>query len=327
MNFASDNIVGASAPVLDALVPRQCGRDAGLRRRRHHGARRGHASRDFRARRRRVPRRPRARPPTRLARRGRPALGLGVCHREAHVIDDECGAPEFFMHGAKLIGLPGVGGKIAAADVAAFLDGLPKAVKQMPPKALSISQATECGTVYSLDEIARSRRVVPRHGLVAPHGRGALRQRARRARLHAGRDDLEAGRRHPLLRRHQERLPGGGGHRGLRSGAGGGAGLPRASAPARSSRRAASSPPSSRAISRTTTGSPMPATPTRWRRASRKGSRSLPGVRLAWPTEANEVFPILPQRARQGPAGAGAVYHPWTSSSLAAGERVGADEG
>ena len=38
-----------------------------------------------------------------------PPWGLCVCHEEAHVIDDECGAPEFFTHGAKLVGLPGAG--------------------------------------------------------------------------------------------------------------------------------------------------------------------------------------------------------------------------
>ena len=44
-----------------------------------------------------------------------PPWGLCLCHRELHVIDDECGAPEFFMHGAKLVGLPGVAGKLPAA--------------------------------------------------------------------------------------------------------------------------------------------------------------------------------------------------------------------
>ena len=94
---------------------------------------------------------PRGRLPTRLALAAAvPPWGLCVCHREAHVIDDECGAPEFFMHGAKMVGLPGVGGEApAAGGGGVILTACSKAVKQMPPKALSISQVTECGTVYS----------------------------------------------------------------------------------------------------------------------------------------------------------------------------------
>ena len=55
-----------------------------------------------------------------------PPWGLCVCHEEAHVIDDECGAPEFFMHGAKLKGLPGIGGKIEPGSLAAYLESLPE---------------------------------------------------------------------------------------------------------------------------------------------------------------------------------------------------------
>ena len=53
-----------------------------------------------------------------------------------------------------MAGLPGVGAKIEPAVLDAFLAGLPQHVKQMPPRGLSISQATECGLVYSLPEIA-----------------------------------------------------------------------------------------------------------------------------------------------------------------------------
>ena len=83
-----------------------------------------------------------------------PPWGLCVCHREAHVIDDECGAPEFFMHAAKLAGLPGVAAKLTPETLTHWLDSLSPSVKQMPPRALSLSQLTECGTAYSRDEIA-----------------------------------------------------------------------------------------------------------------------------------------------------------------------------
>src|SRR5215211_1739289 len=87
-----------------------------------------------------------------------------VCSSDL-VIDDECGAPEFFTHGAKLAGLPGVGAKLRAEDVAAYVAGLPRSVKQMPAKALSISQVTEGGMVYGLDEIAALGAVCREHRL------------------------------------------------------------------------------------------------------------------------------------------------------------------
>ena len=79
---------------------------------------------------------------------------------------------------------PGIGAKLKPEDIDAYLRSLPKAVKQMPPKALSISQVTECGMVYGLDEIAALGAGLPRARPVLPHGRRPLRQRARVARLH-----------------------------------------------------------------------------------------------------------------------------------------------
>ena len=77
------------------------------------------------------------------------------CHEEAHIIDDECGAPEFFTAGAKLVGIPGRNGKITPDALSETLARFPRGlVKTTQPGALSLSQATEAGTVYSLDEIA-----------------------------------------------------------------------------------------------------------------------------------------------------------------------------
>jgi threonine aldolase len=76
------------------------------------------------------------------------------CHEEAHVHDDECAAPEFFTGGAKLVGIPGLGGKITPDGLRETLDRYPRGlVKASQPGALSLSQATEAGTLYSLDEI------------------------------------------------------------------------------------------------------------------------------------------------------------------------------
>ena len=77
------------------------------------------------------------------------------CHEEAHVQDDECGAPEFFTHGAKLVGVPGVAGKITPSALAETLERYPRGlVKSVQPAVLTLSQATEAGTLYTLAEIS-----------------------------------------------------------------------------------------------------------------------------------------------------------------------------
>ena len=84
-----------------------------------------------------------------------PPHGAIFCHEEAHIANDECGAPEFFTAGAKLVTLPGAPGKISAQSLAAGLARYPRGlVKQVQPAALSLTQATECGTLYTLEEIA-----------------------------------------------------------------------------------------------------------------------------------------------------------------------------
>ena len=77
------------------------------------------------------------------------------CHEEAHIHDDECGAPELFTGGAKLVGIPGEGGKITPDALGETLARFPRGlVKTVQPGALSLSQATEAGTIYSPEEIS-----------------------------------------------------------------------------------------------------------------------------------------------------------------------------
>jgi len=84
-----------------------------------------------------------------------PPWGAILCHDESHVVRDECGAPEFFSGGARLIGLPGIGCKLAPETVATHLARLPEgSVHSSQPAALSVTQATEAGTIYSLQELA-----------------------------------------------------------------------------------------------------------------------------------------------------------------------------
>jgi threonine aldolase len=76
-----------------------------------------------------------------------------VCHEAAHVQNDECGAPEFFTHGAKLFTVGGQDAKLIPATVLPALERRDD-VHSTRPRALSISQSTEWGSVYQPDEIA-----------------------------------------------------------------------------------------------------------------------------------------------------------------------------
>lgn len=82
-----------------------------------------------------------------------PPYGAVLCHKDSHIMTSECGAPEFFS-GAKLIGMDSGGGKFAPAAIEQALAGLDGSVHSVQPRAVSISQATELGTVYSVAEIA-----------------------------------------------------------------------------------------------------------------------------------------------------------------------------
>ena len=83
-----------------------------------------------------------------------PPWGAVFCHEHAHIMEDECGAPELFTAGAKILGVEGNAGKIDPDALRARIARMPRGtVKQVQPAVLSLSQATECGTLYSLDEI------------------------------------------------------------------------------------------------------------------------------------------------------------------------------
>jgi threonine aldolase len=92
-----------------------------------------------------------------------PPHGAIVCHRHAHIEIDECGAPAFYTHGAKLMLVDGLGAKVTPDAVADACDRIRDDVHQVQPHALSITNATEYGLVYraaevaALGELARSR--------------------------------------------------------------------------------------------------------------------------------------------------------------------------
>ena len=83
-----------------------------------------------------------------------PPHGAVLCHEEAHILTSECGAPEFFAGGARLVGMAGDDCKLTPDGLAATLSGMDRGnVHAAPPFAISISQASELGTAYSLDEL------------------------------------------------------------------------------------------------------------------------------------------------------------------------------
>jgi threonine aldolase len=83
-----------------------------------------------------------------------PPYGAILCHKDAHIENDEAGAPGFFTAGAKLMLLEGRGAKIAPDAVAAACDRIRKDVHQVQPAAISITNATEYGLAYRAGEVA-----------------------------------------------------------------------------------------------------------------------------------------------------------------------------
>ena len=80
--------------------------------------------------------------------------GVAFCHSEAHVIADECGAPEFMTGSARLVAVEGPNGKLDPAALKTAVGRFPSdAVHQGRAMAITLTQATEMGTVYGLDEI------------------------------------------------------------------------------------------------------------------------------------------------------------------------------
>ena len=92
--------------------------------------------------------------------------GAILCAEEAHIATDECGAPEFYTAGAKLIPLPSANGQISPMQIeAAMARAIDGGVHHVLPQAVSITQATEWGTVYTPDRIGELGAACRRRGL------------------------------------------------------------------------------------------------------------------------------------------------------------------
>lgn len=92
--------------------------------------------------------------------------GISFCHREAHLIEDECGALEYLSGGSRLYPVDGTLGRIDPANLERAIGRFASEnVHAGRPVAVSITQSTEIGTVYDPDDIDAISAVAKGHGL------------------------------------------------------------------------------------------------------------------------------------------------------------------
>lgn len=95
-----------------------------------------------------------------------PPWGAVFAHAESHVLTDECGAPEFFGGGLKLVGMAGNGCKVAPETLSVTVaNHTGHAPHQVVPAVFSLAQASEAGTIYRPDEIAALAKISHAHGM------------------------------------------------------------------------------------------------------------------------------------------------------------------
>lgn len=87
-----------------------------------------------------------------------------ICSDAAHVETDECGAPEFFSNGSKLLVAPSADGKLTPAAIEALATSRTD-IHYPKPRVVTITQPTETGRVYTLDEIRAIAAMCRKHGL------------------------------------------------------------------------------------------------------------------------------------------------------------------
>lgn len=87
-----------------------------------------------------------------------------ICHETAHIETDECGAPEFASNGSKLLLAQGKNGKLSPEAIAAIVSKRTD-IHFPKPKVISITQATELGTLYSIDELVAIKQLAHKYNL------------------------------------------------------------------------------------------------------------------------------------------------------------------
>ena len=250
-----------------------------------------------------------------------PPWGAVFGHREAHVMDSEAGAPEFFTLGAKLVRVSGERGRIEPEAFSEVLQAYPRGVvKQVQASALTLSQATESGTLYKPADVARLSSIAHEAGLKV-HMDGArfanalagLKVSAAEMSWKAGVDVLSFGgtkngtlmceavvffdmalAKNFGLRRKR------GGHTVSKSRFLGAQML---------------------AYLRDDYWLDLARHANRMAARLSRGLKQVKGARLLWPTQINEVFAVLPARADRVLKQAGAVYYPWPVTGVPAAQR------
>jgi threonine aldolase len=250
-----------------------------------------------------------------------PPWGAVLCHAESHIATDECGAPEFFGGGIKLIGLPGAGGKIAPETLQDALEqGQWGGPHHVSPSVLSLSQVTEAGTIYRPHELRRLAEIAHGRGL-AVHLDGARLANAL-ARMNAS----------PAEATWQAGID------ALSFGATKNGALAAEAVvffdPARGANMQERRKRGGHLVSKHRfIAAQMEAylADGLWLRLARHANTmadrlaerlSAAGLAPVWPVEGNEVFVVLPARADERLRAAGASYYPWTSDGLPAGIEV-----
>lgn len=94
-----------------------------------------------------------------------PAWGAVFCHEDAHIQRDELGAVEFYTGGAKLVTIPGADGKVHGEDLARSIREIAESRRTAVPACVSLTNATEAGTVYSADEMRELFAIAKKNGL------------------------------------------------------------------------------------------------------------------------------------------------------------------
>ncbi len=94
-----------------------------------------------------------------------PSYGAVICHGEAHINVDECNSPEMFTGGAKMIGLHAPAGKLTPAAIEKSLKGFIRGEHDPKPATVSLTNATELGTVYAPQEVKAIADVIKPRGM------------------------------------------------------------------------------------------------------------------------------------------------------------------
>jgi len=254
-----------------------------------------------------------------------PPWGAVLCHAESHIATDECGAPEFFGGGLKLIGLKGEGAKVSTGTLRAALEGGQwGGPHHVSPGVLSLSQATECGTIYRVVETKALADIAHQHGMTV-HMDGARLGNAlarmnvspAEATWKAGVDALSFG--------------------ATKGGAMGAEAViffdPKRGADMQSRRKRGGALASKHRFIAAQMEAYLEGD--LWLKLARHANAmadalaeglTAAGCKPVWPVEANEIFVPLPAAIDKKLKAAGASYYPWKTESLPNGISIEPDE-